>query len=92
MTDSNCSVRLFRNRKTGKRLLTAEEPNGDLIYAELDENDNAINAGNRFPKEQYNETLDDYEMEADYDTVGSHFQLVNSLKEKGQSAFRHLNL
>ena len=77
MTDSNCSVRLFRNRKTGKRLLTAEEPNGDLIYAEL-----AINAGNRFPKEQYNETLDDYEMEADYDTVGFTFSAGKFVKGK----------
>ena len=82
MTDSNCSVRLFRNRTTGKRLLTAEEPNGDLIYAELDENDNAINAGNRFPKEQYNETLDDYEMEADYDTVGFTFSGGKFVKRK----------
>jgi hypothetical protein len=82
LTDSNCSVRLFRNRKSGKRLLTAEEPNGDLIYAELDENDNAINAGNRFPKEQYNETLDDYEMEADYDTVGFTFSAGKFVKGK----------
>jgi hypothetical protein len=73
---------LFRNRKTGKRLLTAEEPNGDLIYAELDENDNAINAGNRFPKEQYNETLDDYEMEADYNTVGFTFSGGKFVKRK----------
>jgi hypothetical protein len=82
LTDSNCPVRLFRNRKTGKRLLTAEEPYGDLIYAELDENDNAINAGNRFPKEQYNETLDDYEMEADYDTVGFTFSGGKFVKRK----------
>ena len=82
MTDSNCSVRLFRNRKTGKRLLIAEEPNGDLIYAELDENDNAINARNRFPKEQYNETLDDYEMEADYNTVGFTFSGGKFVKRK----------
>ena len=75
MTDSNCSVRLFRNRKTGKRLLTAEEPNGNLIYAELDENDNAIIAGN-------NETLDDYEMEADYDTVGFTFSAGKFVKGK----------
>jgi hypothetical protein len=48
----------------------------------LDEIDNAINAGNRFPKEQYNETLDDYEMEADYDTVGFTFSAGKFVKGK----------
>jgi hypothetical protein len=66
-------VKLFRNRKTGQRFLAAEEPNGDVIYAELDENDNPINAGNRFPKDEYNDMLDDLEMEADHNTVGFTF-------------------
>jgi hypothetical protein len=43
-------TRLFRNRKTGQRFLAAEEPNGDVNYPELDENDKPINAGNRYPR------------------------------------------
>jgi hypothetical protein len=40
-----------------------------VIYAELDTNDNAINAANMFPKEEFNEMLDDLELKADYNTV-----------------------
>jgi hypothetical protein len=40
-----------------------------VIYAELDDNDNPINAGNRYPKEEYNEMLDDLKMVADYNPV-----------------------
>jgi hypothetical protein len=66
-------TRLFRNRKTDQRFLAATEPNGDVIYAELDENDKPVNAGNRYPKEEYNKMLDDLEMEADYNTVNFTF-------------------
>jgi hypothetical protein len=66
-------VRLFRNLRTGQRFLAAEEPNGDVIYAELDENEKPINAGNRFPRNEYNSMLDDLEMEADHNTVGFTF-------------------
>jgi hypothetical protein len=66
-------VRQFKNRKTGQRFLAAEEPNQDVIYAELDEKDNPINAGNRFPKAEFNRMLDDLEMEADHNTVGFTF-------------------
>jgi hypothetical protein len=45
------NVRLFRNLKTGKRFLAVKEPNGDVIYAELGENNKPINAGNRYPKD-----------------------------------------
>jgi hypothetical protein len=67
------NVRQFRNRKTGKRFLAAEQPDGDVIYAELDEHDNPINAGNTFPKDEFNSMLDDLELEADYTTVGFTF-------------------
>lgn len=63
------NVRLFRNRLTGQRFLAVEEPNGDVIYAELYENDKPINAGNRFPRNEFNNMLDNLEMEADYKTV-----------------------
>jgi hypothetical protein len=66
-------TRLFRNRKTDQRFLAAEEPNGDVIYAELDENDNPIYARNRLPKDEYDEMLDDLEIEADHNTVGFTF-------------------
>jgi hypothetical protein len=69
----NNEVRLFRNRTSGQRFLAVKEPNEDVIYAELDSNDNPINAGNRFPKEEYNRMLDDLDMEADYNTVGFTF-------------------
>ena len=62
-----------KNRKTGQRFLAAEEPNEDVIYAELDENDNPINAGNRFPKDEFNRMLDDLEMKTDHNTVGFTF-------------------
>jgi hypothetical protein len=64
-TDKIGPTRLFRNRKTGKRFLAATESNDDVIYAELDENDKSINAGNRFTKEEYNIMLDDLDMEAE---------------------------
>jgi hypothetical protein len=73
LSDKIGPIKLFRNQKTNKRFLAAEEPNGDVIYAELDENDNPINAGNRFLKDEYNEMLDDLEMEADHNTVGFTF-------------------
>ena len=63
-------VRLYRNRKTGQRFLAVNEPNGDVIYAELDGNDKPVNAGNRFPRDEFNNMLDDLEQEADYNTVG----------------------
>ena len=47
--------------------------NGEDYYAELDENDKPINAGNQFPKDEYNKMLDDLEMEADYNTVNFTF-------------------
>ncbi|HJT46605.1 MAG TPA: hypothetical protein VJ729_00365 [Nitrososphaeraceae archaeon] len=34
----------------------------DKIYAELDQNDKPISAGNRIPKDDYNKILDDSEM------------------------------
>ena len=58
-----------RCRKTGKRYLAVTEPNGDVIYAELDENDNPINAGNRIIKDEFNRMLDELEMVADYNTA-----------------------
>jgi hypothetical protein len=63
-------IRLWRNRQTGRKLLAAEEPNGDVIDAELDENDHPISAGNRIPKDEWNQRLDELEMDADYNTVG----------------------
>ena len=60
MSDSIGHVRLFMNIKTGKRFLAVVEPNGDVIYAELDENDHPINAGNRYPREEFNRMLDDW--------------------------------
>jgi hypothetical protein len=66
-------VRLWRNRKTGKRLLAHEEPDGDVIDAEFDKNDKPINAGNQVPKEEWNKMLDDLDMEADYNTVNFTF-------------------
>jgi len=63
-------VRLYRNRKTGQRFLAVNEPNGDVIYAELDRNDKPVNAGNRFPRDEFDRMLDDLEQEADYKTVG----------------------
>jgi hypothetical protein len=71
--DEGYPVRLFRNRRMGQRFLAVTEPNGDVIYAELDENDRPINAGNRFPRDEYNNMLNDLEMEADYNTVGFTF-------------------
>jgi hypothetical protein len=73
LSENTGPTRLFRNLKTGKRFLAAEEPNGDVICAELNESDNTINAENRYPKEEYNKMLDDFEMEADYNTVGFTF-------------------
>ena len=73
MSDDIGPTRLYRDRKTGKRFLAATEPNGDVVYAELDENDKPINAGNRYPREEYNEMLDDLEVEADYNTVNFTF-------------------
>lgn len=73
MTKDEVPTKLFRNRKTGQRFLAAEEPYGDVVYAELDKNDKPINAGNRFPKDEFNSMLDDLEMEADYNTVGFTF-------------------
>jgi hypothetical protein len=66
LTDKIGPKRLFRNRKTGKRYLSVTEPNGDVNYAELDENDNPTNAGNRITKDEFNRMLDDLEMVADY--------------------------
>jgi hypothetical protein len=80
-------TRLFKNLKTGKRFLAAEEPNGDLVYAELDENDNPINAGNRFPKEEYNKMLNELKMEADYNTVGFTFSGGEFVKRKRPERF-----
>jgi hypothetical protein len=62
-------TKLFRNRISGDRFLAAEEPNGDVYYADLDENNNPINAGNWFPKEKYTEMLNNLEMELDENTV-----------------------
>jgi hypothetical protein len=39
----------------------------------MDKNDKVINAGNRFLKEEYNKNLDDWNMEADHNTVGFTF-------------------
>lgn len=73
MTDKELPVKLFRNRKTDRRILVAEEPNGDLICGEMDKNDKVINAGNRNLKEEFNKDLDDWNMEADHNTVGFTF-------------------
>jgi hypothetical protein len=69
LTDKIGPKRLFRNQKTGKRYLAVTEPNGDVIYAELDENDNPIYAGIRITKDEFNRMLDDLEMVADYNTA-----------------------
>jgi len=71
--DEGYLVRQFRNGRTGKRFLAVTEPNGDVIYAELDGNDKPINAGNRFPRDEFNNMLDELEQEADYNTVGFTF-------------------
>jgi hypothetical protein len=69
MTDKIGPTKLFRNPKTGKRVSANEESNEDFIRAERNENDEAINAENRVPKEEFNKQLDDDEIEADYNTV-----------------------
>jgi hypothetical protein len=42
--------------------------NMNSYYAELDENDHAINGGNRFSKKEFNQILELLEMEADNNT------------------------
>ena len=83
----NNEVRLFRNRRTGLRFLGHKEPNEDVIYAELDINDNLINAGNRFRKEEFNSMLDDLDMEADYNTVGFTFDNGRLYADSDQNAY-----
>jgi hypothetical protein len=63
-------IKLFRNSRTGKRILATVQPDGDVIDAELDEKDHPISVGNRIPKEEWNERLDDLETDVDYDTIG----------------------
>jgi hypothetical protein len=70
--DEGYPIRLFRNRRTGKRFLAVTEPNGDVIYAGLDENDKPINAGNRDPRDEFNIMLDEFEQEADCSTYYEH--------------------
>jgi hypothetical protein len=73
LTDHIGPIKLSRNRKTGKRFLAVTELNGDVIYAELDENDKPINAGNRFTREEFNKMLDELDMEPDESTVNFAF-------------------
>jgi hypothetical protein len=42
---------------TGERFLAAKEPNDDVVYALLDRNDKPINAGKRFPKDEFIDIL-----------------------------------
>jgi hypothetical protein len=65
----NWPTKLFRNRISGDRFLAAENPNGDVYYADLDENNIPVNAGNWFPKEEYAEMLNNLELELDENTV-----------------------
>jgi hypothetical protein len=44
MTAKIGPTKLFRNRISGDRFLAAEKPNGDVYYADLDENNNPVNA------------------------------------------------
>ena len=74
-------TKLFRNRISGDRFLAAEKPDGDVHYTQLDENNNPINAGNQFPKEEYNKLLDNSEIELDKILPLLHFSMENLLKK-----------
>ena len=78
-------TKLFRNRISGDRFLAAEKPDGDVHYAQLDENNNPINAGNLFPKEEYNKLLDNSEMELDENTVPFTFFNGEFIEKKEKS-------
>jgi hypothetical protein len=85
MTAKTGPTKLFRNRISGVRFLVAEKPNGDIYYAQLDEKNNPINAGNRFPKEEYVEMLDNLEMELDENTVPFTFSNGEFIEKKEKS-------
>jgi hypothetical protein len=78
LTDKIGPARLFRNRKTGERFLAAKELNDDVIYAVMDENDKPINAGNRFPKDEFIGILGTCEMEEKID-MNSGFYSTDSI-------------
>jgi hypothetical protein len=84
----NWPTKLFRNRISGDRFLAAEKPNGDVYYADLDENNNPVNAGNWFPKEEYTEMLNNLEMELDENTVPFTFS-NGEFVEKKEKSDRH---
>jgi hypothetical protein len=73
LTDKIGPTRLFRNLKTGERFLAAKQPNDYVVYAELDENNKPINAGNRLSKEQFVDILSACDIEADENTVNYTF-------------------
>jgi hypothetical protein len=73
LTDKIGPTRLFRNLKTGERFLAAKQPNDYVVYAEMDENNKPINAGNRLSKEQFVDILSACEIEADENTVNYTF-------------------
>jgi hypothetical protein len=73
LTDKIGPTRLYRNLKTGERFLAARQPNDYVVYADMDENDKPINAGNRLSKDEFINILSACEMEADEDTVGFTF-------------------
>jgi hypothetical protein len=83
MTAKIGPTKLFRNRISGDRFLAAEKPNGDVYYAQLDENNNPINAGNQFPKNEYNELLNNLEMELD-ENAG---KVVSSVVDGNSTSF-----
>jgi hypothetical protein len=86
-------IRLYRNLKTGERFLAAKEPNDDVVYSVVEENDRPINAGNRFPKDEFLRILCTCDIEADENTVG--FTFFNGefvKKRKNQIVFRHYYL
>jgi hypothetical protein len=73
LTDKVGPTRLFRNLKTGERFLAAKQPNDYVVYAEFDENNKPINAGNRLSKEQFVDILSVCDIEADENTVNYTF-------------------
>jgi hypothetical protein len=73
LSDKIGPTRLYRNRKTGERFLAARQPNDYVVYADMDENNKPINAGNRLSKEQFVDILSVSEIEADGNTVNYTF-------------------
>jgi hypothetical protein len=86
MTAKTGPTKLFRNRISGDRFLVAEKPNGDVYYAQLDEKNNPINAGNRLSREEYAAIMDNLEMELDENTVPFTFFNGEFIEKKEKSA------